>query len=122
MIRRPPRSTLFPYTTLFRSKNLFHKRFVRHYPCGRKGGIVIEFIPIRQVSRTGTIENRIDAVAVVVNIGGIYNHRLVFGGIVSSVLHNRLHIVYQRSADFVPAESAAIIYFRLKVASQDRKS
>src|SRR3712207_9527060 len=23
MIRRPPRSTLFPYTTLFRSKNLF---------------------------------------------------------------------------------------------------
>src|SRR3989449_8586872 len=24
MIRRPPRSTLFPYTTLFRSKNLSH--------------------------------------------------------------------------------------------------
>src|SRR2546430_5273679 len=24
MIRRPPRSTLFPYTTLFRSKNLFY--------------------------------------------------------------------------------------------------
>src|SRR2546430_12738531 len=23
MIRRPPRSTLFPYTTLFRSRNLF---------------------------------------------------------------------------------------------------
>src|SRR5690606_42036131 len=23
MIRRPPRSTLFPYTTLFRSKNIF---------------------------------------------------------------------------------------------------
>src|SRR5260370_31026234 len=27
MIRRPPRSTLFPYTTLFRS----HQRFVRFY-------------------------------------------------------------------------------------------
>src|SRR5256885_4656105 len=25
MIRRPPRSTLFPYTTLFRSQNLAHK-------------------------------------------------------------------------------------------------
>src|SRR2546430_11185960 len=26
MIRRPPRSTLFPYTTLFRSENNTHKR------------------------------------------------------------------------------------------------
>src|SRR5256885_7832096 len=26
MIRRPPRSTLFPYTTLFRSENFFDKR------------------------------------------------------------------------------------------------
>src|SRR3712207_7543476 len=26
MIRRPPRSTLFPYTTLFRSQNLLGKR------------------------------------------------------------------------------------------------
>src|SRR5256885_10707275 len=29
MIRRPPRSTLFPYTTLFRS-------FLRHQRCGKK--------------------------------------------------------------------------------------
>src|SRR2546422_7021929 len=29
MIRRPPRSTLFPYTTLFRSQDLF----LRHGPC-----------------------------------------------------------------------------------------
>src|SRR3712207_8792017 len=26
MIRRPPRSTLFPYTTLFRSRALVHRR------------------------------------------------------------------------------------------------
>src|SRR3712207_7536991 len=26
MIRRPPRSTLFPYTTLFRSAGMFHSR------------------------------------------------------------------------------------------------
>src|SRR3712207_8961711 len=29
MIRRPPRSTLFPYTTLFRSKNLLRKAVAR---------------------------------------------------------------------------------------------
>src|SRR3712207_8423245 len=28
MIRRPPRSTLFPYTTLFRSPNIASKRWV----------------------------------------------------------------------------------------------
>src|SRR5690554_7744885 len=38
MIRRPPRSTLFPYTTLFRSLILFHIRYIRlfgisFYPC-----------------------------------------------------------------------------------------
>src|SRR5256885_9018000 len=31
MIRRPPRSTLFPYTTLFRSRR--HKVGVGHLPC-----------------------------------------------------------------------------------------
>src|SRR3712207_7840372 len=29
MIRRPPRSTLFPYTTLFRSKNTFSQILVK---------------------------------------------------------------------------------------------
>src|SRR5260221_9423895 len=28
MIRRPPRSTLFPYTTLFRSEDLVHEVFL----------------------------------------------------------------------------------------------
>src|SRR2546430_9468350 len=35
MIRRPPRSTLFPYTTLFRSAH--HARLARSF--GRGGGI-----------------------------------------------------------------------------------
>src|SRR5690242_21304014 len=30
MIRRPPRSTLFPYTTLFRSRWLYHRFSRRH--------------------------------------------------------------------------------------------
>src|SRR2546430_17521278 len=32
MIRRPPRSTLFPYTTLFRSPFLDRARELRHWP------------------------------------------------------------------------------------------
>src|SRR3712207_7953205 len=41
MIRRPPRSTLFPYTTLFRSAGRaradHHSEAVR--PCGRPGAV-----------------------------------------------------------------------------------
>src|SRR2546425_6001805 len=41
MIRRPPRSTLFPYTTLFRS---VHMRLDDEYDrgCRRRGGVVGE--------------------------------------------------------------------------------
>src|SRR5258708_19220696 len=38
MIRRPPRSTLFPYTTLFRSRKIFLAR--RCPPSGKKGELV----------------------------------------------------------------------------------
>src|SRR5687768_18314948 len=41
MIRRPPRSTLFPYTTLFRSSNEEGANRRRHRPCrcvDRPGG------------------------------------------------------------------------------------
>src|SRR3712207_8850300 len=36
MIRRPPRSTLFPYTTLFRSRELSADRRARHRPQRRE--------------------------------------------------------------------------------------
>src|SRR2546429_9624299 len=39
MIRRPPRSTLFPYTTLFRSENAFY------YDFKRPGGFAAEDLP-----------------------------------------------------------------------------
>src|SRR5437899_10039426 len=38
MIRRPPRSTLFPYTTLFRSQNGRHLRPVSIARCQPTGG------------------------------------------------------------------------------------
>src|SRR2546429_4709773 len=39
MIRRPPRSTLFPYTTLFRSAELDHPNIIPVYRIGQLGGI-----------------------------------------------------------------------------------
>src|SRR5258707_8637589 len=36
MIRRPPRSTLFPYTTLFRSANLLAVHLIRHVSAPRR--------------------------------------------------------------------------------------
>src|SRR5258708_30943794 len=37
MIRRPPRSTLFPYTTLFRSRLPHHRQFSSRTECARLG-------------------------------------------------------------------------------------
>src|SRR6266853_3619551 len=38
MIRRPPRSTLFPYTTLFRSSGLQGQRHRDHHPLPHAAG------------------------------------------------------------------------------------
>src|SRR5256885_11637419 len=38
MIRRPPRSTLFPYTTLFRSGLQVLQALGQHFAPGRRGG------------------------------------------------------------------------------------
>src|SRR2546425_9337549 len=46
MIRRPPRSTLFPYTTLFRSEVLF-----REPPRERDRGEPLVLVPGRQPGR-----------------------------------------------------------------------
>src|SRR5256885_13072627 len=46
MIRRPPRSTLFPYTTLFRSEKMSVRTGANgaaNSGCGRRGGY--EFVP-----------------------------------------------------------------------------
>src|SRR5436309_11568035 len=39
MLRRPPRSTLFPYTTLFRSQRAEHCRFQSALPKSRRGAV-----------------------------------------------------------------------------------
>src|SRR5256885_17099522 len=42
MIRRPPRSTLFPYTTLFRSFGRFRNRLLRTKLSQRRRGLAAE--------------------------------------------------------------------------------
>src|SRR3712207_8751568 len=43
MIRRPPRSTLFPYTTLFRSSmGVFVERFARELEPGVHAGLILD--------------------------------------------------------------------------------
>src|SRR5256885_9941078 len=52
MIRRPPRSTLFPYTTLFRSGKTGHRCFLRtkahHRHCGR--AVWIDAVVLRSIT------------------------------------------------------------------------
>src|SRR5258707_8509614 len=56
MIRRPPRSTLFPYTTLFRSELLEHRR-----DAGRRGGGAFgdQLLPLRRGLRVGVHDRRV---------------------------------------------------------------
>src|SRR5258705_8323913 len=49
MIRRPPRSTLFPYTTLFRSKRL-RDELVRRLRILSKNGAPITFVGLSVVA------------------------------------------------------------------------
>src|SRR5438067_7478018 len=70
MIRRPPRSTLFPYTTLFRSLVATY-----HLPlmvasdllavaviAGVPGGILSCFFPLRSEEHTSELQSRFDLV------------------------------------------------------------
>src|SRR2546430_13363455 len=52
MIRRPPRSTLFPYTTLFRSRGRLVLRIPRHADGARAGaGLRRVAVPVQRVRR-----------------------------------------------------------------------
>src|SRR3712207_7787614 len=62
MIRRPPRSTLFPYTTLFRSESLRRRdgRQAHLRAEGRRGGAVEERPRPRQGRGVGRAARRSD--------------------------------------------------------------
>src|SRR5206468_12932236 len=61
MIRRPPRSTLFPYTTLFRSEALIRQRGFR--PAAAAAGLlVIATAAARSEEHTSELQSRSDLV------------------------------------------------------------
>src|SRR6266536_4087125 len=55
MIRRPPRSTLFPYTTLFRSNGA-------HVAHPRPGGARLHLRAVRSEEHTSELQSRVDLV------------------------------------------------------------
>src|SRR4029077_21296887 len=54
MIRRPPRSTLFPYTTLFRSRVLVSLPRPAHHPCRP--------LPLRSEEHTSELQSHLNLV------------------------------------------------------------
>src|SRR5690349_23726115 len=67
MIRRPPRSTLFPYTTLFRSQHRPVDRLRAAPPFGdRRGGLLHLVLPVvdqqRSEEHTSELQSRRDLV------------------------------------------------------------
>src|SRR5256884_4768908 len=79
MIRRPPRSTLFPYTTLFRSKRLIVESPIRCMPGGHEHRRVVARMIIwnirerRDIQSRQTLENKfLNGVAVHGNLADDY--------------------------------------------------
>src|SRR2546422_5564804 len=66
MIRRPPRSTLFPYTTLFRSKRLDGlERYLRHLSAVMRGSSGIRragSAALRSEEHTSELQSRLHLV------------------------------------------------------------
>src|SRR2546430_13259275 len=62
MIRRPPRSTLFPYTTLFRSQRLYRCRDPAERPCELDGQPVRRAVGGRFPSAQDAVANRLGVV------------------------------------------------------------
>src|SRR2546428_5595394 len=68
MIRRPPRSTLFPYTTLFRSRaaRLVDRRFegiqVDHHHVDRPDPVALHLSDMRSEEHTSELQSRSDLV------------------------------------------------------------
>src|SRR2546429_6912777 len=93
MIRRPPRSTLFPYTTLFRSGPALRAQRVRGYgPCagaGRQGsGLVLG----RSEEHTSELQSRLHLVCRLLLEKKKNNHFLILS-MYTNKLHYGVHII-----------------------------
>src|SRR5258708_26491186 len=57
MIRRPPRSTLFPYTTLFRSSGVLNWPIREHFSSMRSGTSLSSSRPSRSEEHTSELQS-----------------------------------------------------------------
>src|SRR5260370_26278840 len=63
MIRRPPRSTLFPYTTLFRSDlDVAELGMLERVPCNEARGFVVRVDPTRSEEHTSELQSHLNLV------------------------------------------------------------
>src|SRR5438105_9838630 len=62
MIRRPPRSTLFPYTTLFRSDDVLHDDAARQLDPGAAVHQLAAELLERSEEHTSELQSRVDLV------------------------------------------------------------
>src|SRR5260370_3124269 len=90
MIRRPPRSTLFPYTTLFRSRSaasIPHVMPSRSTRCSKWEIIIMEFrivIPNRSEEHTSELQSHLNLVCRLLLekkkkqlVAGIYDNHVI---------------------------------------------
>src|SRR5258708_27529224 len=63
MIRRPPRSTLFPYTTLFRSHRIGEIAIMQEKLYAVHVRIVVEMVDAARIKGRGTANDAMDLVA-----------------------------------------------------------
>src|SRR3989475_2495932 len=130
MIRRPPRSTLFPYTTLFRSASTKPYGFIPFYPGPGLGGHCIPVDPHYLSWKLKTLNYRARFIELAGEINAEMPHCVV--GKVTDAL-NRLQksvsgsailvlgVAYKRDIDDV-RESPALDIIKLLCDKGDRKS
>src|SRR3712207_8753014 len=72
MIRRPPRSTLFPYTTLFRSRAVAVEPYLGRAVGGReRGGVELQDVDRRRAGHAVRIDDPEEAAALEVEVAGL---------------------------------------------------
>src|SRR2546430_17388620 len=77
MIRRPPRSTLFPYTTLFRSRQLAADEDVDVANINSPGQIVVSGELAKVEAAVGVAKEHGIRRATMLNVAGAYHSRLM---------------------------------------------
>src|SRR5256886_14468372 len=73
MIRRPPRSTLFPYTTLFRSVLVNGRRVQPGSPSGGTPAVDLDFIPAELIQRVEILTGGASSTYGADAVGGVVN-------------------------------------------------